>query len=108
MYMTDPWKEVMLYLEVQPSNKPGNNFVFRGKICGGFNLVNRPFCFNYFVVCSYCFKFRSFNCVRKLKRICQYNSGSYTHSKVTNEPRYPTHRKNWNNNVKYCIQDLAQ
>ena len=36
----------MLDLEIQPSNKPGDQLIFGSKVCRGFNLVDGPFVFN--------------------------------------------------------------
>ncbi len=64
----------MLDLKIQPPDKPRDEFIFRGKICGSFYLVNSPFIFHFAAVQISHRKGSMFNCMCKLENKAQYET----------------------------------
>ena len=48
MNMTDTREQMMFYLEIQTSGKPGKHLAFCTKVCSGFYLVNSPLVLYFF------------------------------------------------------------
>ena len=67
MNVANAGEQMMLNLEIQPSNEPGDNFIIHCKIGSSFYLVHGPLCFDRFWIRFYNFEFRVLNNVSQLE-----------------------------------------
>src|SRR6185312_17461501 len=95
-------------LEVETADKPGNEFIPRREIGGGFYLMYRPFIFNFLWFDSGCKnKFRIFHHVGELKNKCQRKAHRNMHTGKADAPGAPSDKMNRDQDIEYYIHDLA-
>src|SRR5690606_11478546 len=76
MYMADFGKKMVLHLEIQSSEQPGQHLTLSGKISCRLHLMYHPFLLN--LIGIYIFEFRFFNHMRKLEYGSQADPAQYS------------------------------
>src|SRR5579872_3911755 len=92
MNMADLREEVMLYLEVQATYKPGNYLVPGSKVGSGPDLVDGPFGINKLMRSASAghIEFGFFNHMRQLKHYGEGKPHGKMDDQKTDQPRLPT------------------
>lgn len=106
--MANAGKEVVLYLEVEPAGKPGDDLVLSRKIGGGDYLVNGPLIFNLqLIICLHVFESCIFYHMGQLEYDGQGDTHHNVHAHESDKPGHPAHHECGDEDIEQYVQYLA-
>lgn len=106
--MADTGKQMMFYLKIQTTCKPGNNFTAGSKICSCLHLMNCPFRLYFVISAVWCFEYSIFNDVGKLKHDGNGQSANKRNDEITQNGVQQANHENGHNQECADVQKFTR